>query len=103
MNTADNKNTPIQIINEPLSYMEIFEEIIENLNQTQLDELIEEINNQKLLLKVKKEKRTKMRNELKKEKDELMKKMKLEVEKEVKKVVPPKKKARKIVEDSDSD
>ena len=78
--------TPIDpVINEePISYKEVFDEIIEHLSEVQLNGLIEEIETQKTLLKVKECRRTKMRQELKKEKAELLKKMKDQMKKSAK-------------------
>jgi hypothetical protein len=77
---------------EPLSYKEIFDEMIDHLNERQLDELIEEINGQKTLIKIKESKRIKMKKDVKAEKTELIKKMKEEIDKEAKEL---KKKAKK--------
>lgn len=65
-------------------YKEIFDSIIESLNESQLNELIEEINNQKLLLKVKAEKRAKMKKELRDEKARIMREMKEAAAKQLK-------------------
>src|SRR5579863_391882 len=76
-----------QVIKEedqPLCYKEVFDEIIEPLNESQLNELIEEIENQKLLLKIKHDRRIKMKQELQKEKIELRNEIKKRLEKECK-------------------
>lgn len=59
-----------------IPYKEVFEDIIENLNEEQLNDLIEEINVQKTLLKVKQEKRIKMKKELKAERMRMVRDMK---------------------------
>lgn len=82
---------------EKFHYRDVFDEIIENLNEQQLNELIEEINNQKLLLKCKAERRLKMKAELKQEKAKLLKEMRESVLKQ------NKPRSNKVDFDSDDD
>jgi predicted NodU family carbamoyl transferase len=66
----------IEVVTVNQNYKEIFENLIENLNDSQLNELIEEINIQKQLLKVSEIKRKKMKAEIRQEKIQLTKEIK---------------------------
>lgn len=69
------------------NYKDIFDDLIEDLTDIQLDDLAEEIKNQKLLLKVKSERRIKMKKEIKAERVKLQKEMKDSISKSAKKQV----------------
>ena len=78
-NPLDNVVKEVLNDDNKLYYKDVFDEIIENLNEAQLNELIGEIENQKFLLKFKENKRRQIKAELKKEKLQLMEDMKREM------------------------